>query len=227
MDETPIPVIYQDRDLVAVNKPEGLATIPGRGSHAEDCLLFRLRRQTGDELLVVHRLDAETSGLILFARTAAAHRRLNTLFFERRVRKTYLALVHGIVQEDQFRADMPLREFGSGRIAPDPVRGKPCVTEFLVRERFEGQTLLEAYPLTGRRHQIRAHLYAVGHPVVGDRRYGERARQEAFPRLMLHALRLDFTAPSGRKLLLEVSPPPSFEEALRAFGGRTGMGTST
>jgi RluA family pseudouridine synthase len=207
------PILYQDEDLLAADKPEGLASIPGRGPD-RDCLTARLAPSFG-RLFVVHRLDAEVSGVILLARNAAAHRALNDQFAGREVRKTYCAVVHGLVRPDRGRIDRPIRAFGSGRMGIDAGRGKPSVTEFAVVERLARFTRVTAWPLTGRRHQIRVHFYALGHPIAGDRRYGDKATQPAFARLMLHAASVSFLHPDGRNLTVASPLPETFLAELR------------
>jgi tRNA pseudouridine32 synthase / 23S rRNA pseudouridine746 synthase len=184
-----ISTIFEDDDILAVAKPEGLAVIPERDGEAPS-LFEMLCTQRDERLYVVHRIDKDTSGLILFARNARMHRWLNGQFEARAVEKTYLALVHGQVEVESGSIEAPLRQFGSGRVAVDPERGKPSTTEFRVGRRFVAYTLVEARPRTGRRHQIRVHLYHLGHPIVGDPLYGDRAIQQGFARLMLHTLRL-------------------------------------
>lgn len=208
-----LPLLYADEDLVAVDKPEGLATIPERRPTG-DSLVERLAAQLGQRLWVVHRLDKDVSGVLLLARHADAHRCLNDQFAARRVTKTYLALVHGRVADGGGTVDLPLRAFGSGRMGVDPARGKPSVTDYRVRRRAAAFTLLEARPLTGRRHQLRVHLYARGHPIVGDRRYGDTAVQRGYERLLLHAREVACRLPSGRALRVAAPPPPSFDRLL-------------
>lgn len=213
-----ISVLFENDDIIGVDKPEGLASTPVQGG---ECLLELLSAQYRERLYAVHRLDREASGVILFARTAAAHRWLNEQFSSRSVRKDYLALVHGVIGRESGVIDRPLREFGSGRIGVDLQQGKPSVTEFQVVERHASYTLVRASAHTGRRHQIRAHLYSIGHPIVGDRRYGEKARQRPFPRLMLHAQRIAFHLPSGEEVTVESPVPPSFRAvAEMACAGR-------
>lgn len=208
-----IPLLYEDDDILAVDKPEGLAAIPER--HGQGGSLFELLcAERREKLYVVHRIDKETSGLILFARNPAAHRRINQQFETRAVDKTYLALVQGVIAADAV-IDLPLRQFGSGRVAVDPERGKPSTTEFRVVERFRSHTLVEARPRTGRRHQIRVHLYHLGHPIAGDPLYGDQAGRQGFGRLMLHAWRLSLILPSERLLRLEAPIPESFQAGLR------------
>jgi len=208
-----IPVLFANDDLLAVNKPEGLASIP-EGDKGRDCLLALLESGGTGRLYIVHRLDKEASGVILFARNAAAHKHLNEQFRQRTVSKTYVALVHGVIAANSGTIDQPIREFGSGRMGVDRQRGKPCLTEFQVSERLAAYTLVQAYPLTGRRHQLRVHFYSLGHPIVGDRRYGDKAAQLAFPRLMLHAQEIAFPLPTGEKVTVQAPIPESFWEVV-------------
>jgi len=211
-----IDVLFEDEDVLAVDKPEGLAVVPERDL-ARPCLVTVLARQLPCRLLVVHRLDKEVSGVMLLAKHAQAHRTLKNLFSTRQVCKTYVALVHGVVPKDQGEIDRPIREFGSGRMGIDPDQGKPSLTKYRVLQRLQGTTLLEVCPITGRRHQIRVHLYAIDHPVVGDLRYGDKALQGGFTRLMLHSLRVCLSLPSGREIAVESPIPPSFRAVLEAL----------
>jgi RluA family pseudouridine synthase len=210
-----IPVLFENDDLLAVDKPEGIASIPERAK-AKDSLVSVLSAMFRDRLYIVHRLDKEASGVILFAKNAAAHRFLNERFSARAVRKTYLVLVHGNMHEKEGVIDKPLRQFGSGRMGIDPERGKPSETGFYVLERFQSSALVEAHPVTGRRHQIRVHFHGIGHPVVGDLLYGDKAVQKQYPRLMLHARRLELQLQSGEELRIEAPVPESFESVLRS-----------
>ncbi len=110
----------------------------------------------------------------MFAKHAAAHKNLNEQFNQRKIQKTYMAVTHGVIERAIHRIDTPIRQFGSGRMGIDLKQGKPCITEFSVTQRFEAYTLVKIHPLTGRRHQIRVHFYSIGHPLVGDSRYGEK-----------------------------------------------------
>jgi RluA family pseudouridine synthase len=214
-----ISILFEDADIVAVDKPEALAAIPERRPQG-DSLLESLQAQREEKLFIVHRIDKDTSGVIVFARNAQAHRFLNQQFEARQVEKTYLALVHGVVGEDAGTIDQPLRQYGSGRVAVDAERGKPSVTHFRIIERFGSHTLIEAHPGTGRRHQIRVHLYHLGHAIVGDPLYGEPALQRDFPRLMLHAQRLTLQLPSGADLTVEAPIPESFRASLEEITGK-------
>jgi tRNA pseudouridine32 synthase/23S rRNA pseudouridine746 synthase len=205
-----IPILFENEDFLAVDKPEGLASIPER-SKEKNSLLTLLSSRYSMKLYVVHRLDKEASGVILFAKNASAHQFMSERFSSREVRKTYLILVHGRIPADEGTIEKPLRQFGSGRMGVDAMRGKESTTGFSVLERFGSHTLAEAHPVTGRRHQIRVHFYSIGHPVVGDLRYGDKAVQELYPRLMLHAQRIECLLPSGQGLNIEAPIPESFE----------------
>ncbi len=209
-----IPVLFENEDFLAVDKPEGLASIPER-SQEKNSLLALLSESYSTKLYVVHRLDKEASGVILFAKNPSAHRFMNERFLNRKVRKTYLILVHGRLRQDRGVIEKPLRQFGSGRMGVNTNRGKESTTEFCVLERAASYTLAEAHPVTGRRHQIRVHFYSIGHPVVGDLRYGDETQQESYPRLMLHAQRIECQLPGGRSLNIEAPVPESFEAVIK------------
>jgi tRNA pseudouridine32 synthase/23S rRNA pseudouridine746 synthase len=204
-----IPVLFENDDIIAVDKPEKLASIPER-NRERISLLKVLTDRLQRKLYVVHRLDKQVSGVIVFAKNPQAHRHLNALFEHRQVSKTYIALVHGVITDTGGVIDKPLRRFGSGRMGEDAERGKPCRTDFTVQARLPGSTLLHVHPLTGRKHQIRAHLFSIGHPVVGDTLYGDKALQKTFPRLMLHALSLGLRLPTGEYACLESEIPSAF-----------------
>lgn len=207
-------LLYEDDALIAVDKPVGTSTIRERDPSVA-CVHVELEQSRGERLFVVHRLDKEVSGVVVFARTPAAHRALSMAFEAREVEKRYASVVHGQLDGDR-TVTLSLREFGSGRVGADAVRGKPSETRVSVVERAATVTLIEARPVTGRRHQIRAHLYAIGHPIVGDKRYGDGALAAAEPRLFLHARELSVPHPAtGARLTLSSVVPPMFRERLR------------
>jgi RluA family pseudouridine synthase len=211
--------LFENADVVAVDKPEGLAAIPERRPRGPSVLeLLSARRE--EKLFVVHRLDKETSGVMIFARNAEAHRHLNEQFERRTIRKVYLALAHGSFARAEGEIDAPVRQFGSGRVAVDAKRGKTSVTGYTVLERFVSHTLVEVRPRTGRRHQIRVHLYHIGHPIVGDPLYGDKSMQADYPRLMLHAHKLTLPVGSGQELTVEAPASESFRSVLEAIPRR-------
>jgi len=215
-----IQIISDVDGIVAVCKPEGVASIPDRSGSPGD-LHSVLEEMLGARLYVVHRLDRPTSGVILFARTAGMHRELCMAFGSGRVSKTYLAVVAGHV--DACTVSLPLRRFGSGRVWIDGDRGRPCTTVVKPLESLGRYSLVEARPLTGRQHQIRAHLAAVGHPVAGDPAYSTETC-DAWPRLMLHASRIEVSSPGGGAVF-EAPLPESFVHLLdRARDGAPGEG---
>lgn len=211
-----IPALFENDDVIAVYKPEGIAVIP-ESAGGRPCLLSTLESVRREKLYVVHRIDKDVSGVVLLARNEAAHRNLNDQFLHQKVRKTYLLLAHGTLENSEGVIDKPIRRYGSGRMGVDWRRGKPSVTRFQVIDRYPGCTLLRAHPITGRRHQIRVHLYSIGHPIVGDRRYGDREVQSAFPRLMLHALEIAVLLPSGEEIQVEAPVPDSWTSTLERF----------
>ncbi len=209
-------VLYESDAILAIDKPEGVVSISEAGAGGLPEIL-RQEGVYGGRIYPVHRLDRGASGVIVYAKTPEMHRHLNGEFDRRAVRKTYLALVHGVVPANRGLVNKPLREFGSGRMGVDEARGKPSSTEFKIERRLGGFTLLRVRPLTGRRHQIRVHLYSLGHPIVGDRRYGGRAVQERYPRLMLHALEIEFVLPSGERLKIGAPLPESFTDVVEGL----------
>jgi len=212
-----IPVLFENDDIIAVEKPEKLASIPER--NPEKISLLKILSDTLQRrFFVVHRLDKQVSGVILFAKNAETHRYLNLLFEQRKVHKTYMALVHGTIEGDGGLIETPLRRFGSGRMGEAVDQGKPCVTEFTVEERLTGYTRVKVSPLTGRTHQIRAHFFGIGHPIVGDTLYGDTSLQKTFPRLMLHALSIRLLlAPVGQDVAVTSEIPISFSDVLRSL----------
>jgi RluA family pseudouridine synthase len=223
MPDTPsIPLLYIDDQLLVVSKPAGLPTLVD-GYHPEAPFLVGILKASYPALWVVHRLDRQTSGVIVFARTTAAHRSLNTQFEQRQATKTYHALVHGSPAWDTQAVRLPLRPDGDRRhrTVVDPQQGKPAETDLLVLERFDQQTLLQATPHTGRTHQIRAHLAALGYPIVSDPLYGG-AELPALLRLGLHACSLKLLHPVRAEELEFTAPyPQDMEQAIATL--RTGV----
>jgi len=206
-------IVYEDADIIAVNKPSGLLTMPGRGDAASEKSALSIFRVSRRPLFVVHRLDRDASGLLLLARSAEAHRYYSGLFETRDIGKKYLVAVQGIVAEKKGEINKPLSQGGSGRVSVE-FDGKPSVTRYETLEHYKDATMLEVSILTGRRHQIRVHMYSIGHPVIGDKVYGDLRRQSRWPRLMLHAYELKFTNRSGKRTALRLEPPKDFMSVL-------------
>ncbi len=233
--EIDVPVVYEDDDLLIVDKPAGLVVHPSPG-HADGTLVNALLGR-GESLApggiagvqrpgIVHRRDRDTTGLLMVARSDAAQASLQAQLKARRVKKTYLALVAGSVSAAAGRIEAPIgRDPGRRtRMAVVP-SGRAATTGYRVRERFRGWTYLELDLVTGRTHQIRVHLEAIGHPVAGDPMYGtgtSRRGPDGLERLFLHAWRLELTSPSsGRLIRAEAPVPPDLEvvlASLRATG---------
>jgi len=205
--------LFESPHMLAVNKPAGIASIPERGDEKED-LLTLLSRERDERLYIVHRLDKGVTGVILFAKTAAAHKVLNDQFAARTVKKTYAALVQGVMKAGEIRLDAPIRKFGSGRMGVDAAKGQPCVTTVRVVERFPAYTLVSAFPETGRRHQIRVHLFNAGHPIAGDTMYGDQRFQKSFGGILLHASEIDFDTGSGTRMTIKAPLPAFFTETV-------------
>jgi 23S rRNA pseudouridine1911/1915/1917 synthase len=214
-EDIPLTVLYEDDDVIAIDKPAGMVVHAGAGVHSGtlvNALVHRFDRLSGvgGDLRpgIVHRLDRFTSGVLLVAKTDAAHRKLAAQFAGRKIEKIYLALVHGKIEAETGRIDRP--------IARDPVRrirmttrldeGRAAWSAYRVLRRFQGFTLLEVKIGTGRTHQIRVHLASIGHPVAGDTVYGAPKQDKG--RFFLHAHRIRFQQPSSGEEVVVVSPLP-------------------
>lgn len=189
-------ILHLDDALVVADKPAGLPTVPGRPVELHDCLWHRVRESVPDAL-VVHRLDMATSGLVLFARGIEAQRSLGRAFAQRQVGKTYVAVVSGELADESGEIDLPLAADWPNRPRQkvDAETGKPSLTRWRVLVREPGRTRLALEPLTGRSHQLRVHLAAIGHPILGDTLYADAQATAAAPRLLLHASALGLPDP--------------------------------
>jgi tRNA pseudouridine32 synthase/23S rRNA pseudouridine746 synthase len=205
-------VLWSDEHILLINKPSGLLSLPDGYDPSLPHLKSVLEPAYG-RLWIAHRLDRETSGIIVLGRSRDAHRQLSAQFEGRKVEKTYHALVIGIPSWDEERVEYPLRPDGDRmhRTIIDPERGKAAQTDFQVLQRFEVHSLVEATPTTGRTHQIRAHLSAIGFPLIGDLLYGDKHHPAhgLLGRLGLHALSLAFDHPHSRERLRFNAPYPS------------------
>jgi 23S rRNA pseudouridine1911/1915/1917 synthase len=218
----PLVVVYEDDDLLIVDKPAGLVVHPSPGHPAGTLVNALLGRAQGSEYGgiagvarpgIVHRLDRDTSGLLMVAKHDAAQASLMAQLKARRVKKTYLALVQGSVVANAGRIEAPIGRDPRQRTRMAVVSdGRASVTGYRVRERFPGWTLLELDLVTGRTHQIRVHLEAIGHAIAGDPVYGtgtSRRGPEGLARMFLHAWRLELTSPSGGRLIRATAPLPA------------------
>jgi len=197
--QDPLEILHEDHELLLVNKPAGLLSVPGKGEHLSDCLIARVQK-VFPQALLVHRLDRDTSGVMVFALTPHAQRHLGLQFEKRHIKKTYIAWVHGEMSEKSGTVDLPLIVDWPNR----PLQmvchetGKQAITEWKAMRMRDGQTRVRLFPKTGRSHQLRVHMLALGHPIMGDPFYatGEALNAE---RLMLHAEQLRLRHPDGGK----------------------------
>lgn len=198
-----IRYLYQDDDIIAVSKPAWLLSVPGRGEDKIDSVAHRVQ-QRFPEARTVHRLDWATSGVIIMALNADAHRRLNKQFAERQTQKRYIALVAGLVENDAQTIDLPLRCDWENRPRQivDWAQGKPSQTRVKVdcRDNDKQQTRLILMPITGRSHQLRVHLQQIGHPIIGDELYAP-PQWRIGSRMLLHAEWLQVTQPTTGKTI--------------------------
>lgn len=204
----PLAVLHEDSDVVVVDKPSGLLSVPGRGAHLADCLLTRVQAAFPTALLV-HRLDRDTSGVMVFALTAHAQRNLSMQFETRKTKKTYVARVWGRIAEKSGTVDLPLIVDWPNRPRQmvDPENGKPALTEWRVLKASDVETRVRLMPKTGRSHQLRVHMLALGHVILGDPLYAE-GEALAFPRLMLHSEELRINHPeSGKGMSFRAKAP--------------------
>ena len=191
-----LDILYQDKDLIVLNKPSGLLTNPGRGAHLADCLLSRVQQQYPQALLV-HRLDMATSGVVVMALRRKAEAALKQQFAARSVKKRYLAMVWGRLNRAQGTVDVPLIAD-----ADNPPKQKVCfssgkaaITHYRLLQQLPDRALVELLPVTGRSHQLRMHMLQLGHPILGDAFYADNDALHAAPRLLLHAASLQVLQP--------------------------------
>jgi len=227
-------ILYEDSHLVVVNKPAGILTIPDRWDKTKVSLLGIMNETLSSSLRMVHRLDKETSGLILFAKDVEAQREISRQFESREISKTYFALVDGEVKETSAKIELPLDEDPQhpGMTRVDEKRGKPSVTLYEILEKFRGFTFLRVTPLSGRTHQIRVHLSSIGHPLAVDVLYGKRSaiclselkpnfkkksegERPLISRLTLHAGGLRFKNLDGHEITLEAPLPKDLTVTLK------------
>jgi len=206
-----LDILYGDNVLLVVSKPAGLLSVPGRGDDKQDCLVSRVQVEFPDALSV-HRLDMETSGLMVLARDKMTHRQLSGLFQQRAIQKRYIAVVDGVLRDAAGSIDLPLMCDWPNRPRQkvDHQRGKPSRTLFTVLGAGidADSTRVELTPETGRSHQLRVHMQSLGHSILGDRFYADEQARVKSPRLLLHAMSLAFVHPVSAAPLRFISEVP-------------------
>ena len=223
--DIPIEIIYEDNDIIVVNKPKGMVVHPGNGN-SEGTLVNAIMAICKDSLSgiggeirpgIVHRLDKDTSGLLIVAKNDKAHVNISEQIKNHEVKKTYIALVRGIIKENEATIDMPIGRSNSDRKKMAVTKnGKNAITHIKVLKRYDNKyTLLEINIETGRTHQIRVHLSHIGYPIIGDYIYSNGKNEFGVVGQCLHAKRLEFKHPtSGKKIILEAPLPEYFENIL-------------
>ena len=207
--DQPLEIIHHDERLVVLNKPSGLLSVPGIGPDKADCLASRVAEALPGAR-IVHRLDRDTSGVIVMALDDQAHRDLSVQFQDRNVEKQYVAVVNGCVEDDEGEINEPMRKDldDPPRQIIDHEQGRPAVTRWRVLKRHEDRTRLELTPITGRSHQLRLHLKIMGHPILGDDLYAPDDVLHMADRLLLHASRLTITHPGTGERMTHHVPAP-------------------
>ena len=228
--DIPIDIIYEDKDIIVVNKPKGMVVHPANGN-PDGTLVNAILAKCKDSLSgiggeirpgIVHRLDKDTSGLLIIAKNDQAHINMSKQIQDRKVIKKYIALVKGVIGENTATIDMPIARSTKDRkkMAVDP-KGKEAITHYKVLQRYDKYTLLEIKIDTGRTHQIRVHMSYIGHPVVGDMQYSNGKNEFGIEGQMLHSRYLEFDHPiTGKRLKLEAPLPEYFEQVLKELEGR-------
>jgi len=212
-------ILYQDEQILAVNKPAGLPVLPD-GWEKDAPYLVKILEEEHGKIWIVHRLDKTTSGVIIFARTAEAHRALNIQFENHDADKIYHAIMEGDPKWNEKTAKFPLRANvgNKHRTAVDDKNGKPSETQYRILKRYQEAALVEAKPMTGRTHQVRVHAYALGHPLVGDILYGA-SETDLISRPALHAYSLAIPHPeTNERLTFKSEHPEDFVSALERLG---------
>jgi pseudouridine synthase, RluA family len=232
IQKEPIEIIYEDANIVVINKPPNILVIPDQHTKEKETLVGILNKQLKQKMWVVHRIDRDTTGVLIFAKNAETHKFISMQFEKSQVKKKYLALLSGVLEDEEGIIDKPI--LISKREVSIDDSGKKSVTNFKVLERFKGYTFVQAQPQTGRRHQIRIHFWSLGHPLVIDAEYGsadpillsslKRKYKEKdgikekplIDRLTLHAASLSLTLPGSAKMQTFDAPlPKDFEITLK------------
>ncbi len=224
-------IFWEDEDYFVVDKPENISTLEDRDS---DVNMLSLARKTFDSIKVCHRLDKQTSGVLVFARHDEAYRHLSMQFERREVCKVYHAVVDGRTHFESQMIEKPLLITGSGRVKIDARKGKEAVTEVHTIKNFRRHSLVKCKPLTGKKHQIRVHLASIGHPIVSDMVYGGKevflssykknykfkgeVEKPLIRRIALHAFAIEFKGMNNKKISIEIPYPKDFKALIRQLG---------
>lgn len=202
-------ILHRDERIIVIDKPTNLLSVPGIGPEKADCLVSRVSAKFPGAR-IIHRLDRDTSGVIVLAFDAEAHRQISIQFQEREVEKSYLAVVAGVMDRDEGEIDLPIRKDMDNppRQMVDHEQGRQSLTRWSVLERGEDETRLELRPVTGRSHQLRVHLKEIGHPILGDDLYAPPKVLARARRLMLHATTLSITHPETAARMTFTAPCP-------------------
>ena len=202
-------VLHVDDDILVVDKQSGLLSVPGKDPSLWDCIEYRARK-TWPTAGMCHRLDKDTSGVLVLALNKRAHGRIGSQFEHRKTTKAYIARVDGVMEADSGLVDLPLATdwLNKPRQKVDFDHGRPAQTEWTVLERETNATRVRLHPLTGRTHQLRVHMKAIGHVILGDAFYGDARTMAAADRLQLHAAELGLTHPTTGEFMTFVAPTP-------------------
>ena len=228
--DIPVDIVYEDEDIIVVNKPKGMVVHPANGN-PDGTLVNAIMNICKDSLSgiggeirpgIVHRLDKDTSGLLIIAKNDKAHINISEQIKDRKVKKTYIALVRGVIKENEATINMPI-----GRSTKDRKKmavnknGKEAITHFKVLQRYDKYTLVEVKIDTGRTHQIRVHLSEIGYPVIGDYTYSNGKNEFGITGQLLHAKKLEFIHPiTGKDMKLETEEPEEFKKVLESIKDR-------
>ncbi len=224
-ENIPLDIVYEDEDLLVINKESGMVVHPAPGHYTNtlvNALLYRFNLTSGDKMRpgIVHRLDKDTSGLMLVAKNEETHEKLSKMIADKKVERHYLAITEGVIKTDTGTIDAPIGRDLTNRqkMQVTDVNAKDAITHFRVLKRFKKNTLIECILETGRTHQIRVHLAYIGHPIVNDPTYN-KGKSTAFGQ-MLHSKSIKFHHPrTNKELYFEVEPPQEFKDKLHALEG--------
>lgn len=229
-EDIPLDIVYEDNDLVVVNKPQGLVVHPAPGNYTGTLvngLLFHIDKLSSINGIIrpgiVHRLDKDTSGLLIVAKSDKAHRILSELLKNREINRTYLALVHGLIKQNEDTINLPIGRSSADRkkMAVTYKNSKEAITDYKVLSRYDNYSLIEVSLKTGRTHQIRVHMAHINHPIVGDPVYSRRKNEFGLDNQMLHAYKLGFLHPVSKDYLeFEIELPRYFKDILENIQNR-------